>query len=272
MKIKKIISEILIIFCSFVFVTGCSSQMVDKSLKTESYSISESKVKKEQQRVPNSMLTGIYQGIDDMYGDSDYVVSGVVKDIEYFEVRPMLLRKINVLVSKSYKGTIKENNLVSILENDGYVRLKPLYEDLKKYYEENNGDQEKEDAWLYDATHMSDIKDIENDMLIKYYYINKEDSNIGDELLLFLTDSSDDTYKDKKVKLNSGDKLSYPKGAYAPLGLGMGKFTRVGDSYKRYNLYYTPDGTITKEVFGGIQKIKESYSVKEMDDALKKLK
>lgn len=273
MRINNLSSKILTLFCTFLLVIGCSSQMVDKSLKTESYSISEGKVK-EQERIRNSMLTGVYQGIDDMYEDSDYVVSGVVKEIEYFEVQPILLRKINVLVNKSYKGTITENNLISILENDGYLRLKSLYEEAKKEYEEKYGntDKEREDAYLNGITLMSDIKDIENDMLIKYYYFNKEDSKVGDELLLFLTDSSDDTYKDKKVKLSFSEKLSYPKGAYAPLGLGMGKFTRVADSYKRYNLYYTPEGTIIKGMFGGIQKINESYPVKEMEDELKKLK
>ena len=118
----------------------------------------------------------------------------------------------------------------------------------------------------------SDTKDIENDMLIQYYLIDKEDSKIGDELLLFLTDSSDDTYKDKKVKLDDNAKLTYPKGAYASLGIGMGKFTRIGDAYKRYNLYYTPGGTISKGTFGGMEQIRESYSIKEMEDELGKLR
>ena len=44
------------------------------------------KVAKKQELRPN--LAGSYKGIDDMYKDSDYVVSGVVKDIEYFDFAP----------------------------------------------------------------------------------------------------------------------------------------------------------------------------------------
>jgi len=274
LKINKIACSIVTLFCSFSLVTGCSNKIIDKSLKTKSYIVNESKVKKEQQSL-ESPLTGIYQGIDDMYSNSDYVVSGVVKGIEYFQVKQMLLRKVNVLVNESYKGNITKSTLISVLEDDGYLRLKSLYEDVKKAYEEAGGDKNKEieDAYLKGATYMSDIKDIENDMLIKYYYINKEDSKTGDELLLFLTASTDDTYKDKKVKFFDGaQKLSYPKGAYAPLGIGMGKFTLNGDSYKRYNMYHTADGTVLNTGLGGIEKITGSYTVKEMEDRLKKLK
>lgn len=273
MKSNKTVCRILTLSCSFLLVTSCSSQIIDRSLETKSFTVSESKVAKKLE-VPHSKVTGIYQGIDDMYSDSDYVVTGVVKDIEYFEEHNVLLRKINVLVNKSYMGDIKENTLITILENDGYLRLKSLYAELKKAYEEKYGnkDKAKEDAYLFGATYMSDIKDIENDMLIKYCYIDKEDSKTGDELLLFLTDSSDDTYKDKKVKLDNNAKLTYPKGAYSSLGIGMGKFTQMGDFYKRYNLYYTPDGTISKGTFGGMEQIRESYSEIEMEYELGKLR
>ncbi len=187
-----IICGILILLCSFLLITGCSSQIMDRSLETVPFTVNENKVARTL-GVPHSKLTGIYQGIDDMYGDSDCVVS-------------------------------------------------------------------------------AEVKDIENDMLIQYDYIDKEDSHIGDELLLFLTDSSDDTYKDHLVKLDDNAKLTYPESAYASLGIGMGKFTRIGDAYKRYNLYHTPDGTISKGTFGGIQQIRESYSTKEMDDELGKLR
>ncbi len=274
MKRHNLISICLIAsMCTIILCTGCGNQVTDKSLVTEPFIVIENKVLNKQ-GVPHLQVTSVYQGIDDMYSDSDYIVTGVVKEIEYFEDHNLLLRKINVLVNKSYIGDISENTLISILENDGYLRLKSLYTELKTAYEEKSGnlDKEKEDAYLFGATYMSDIKDIENDMLIKYYYINKEDSKIGDELLLFLTDSSDDTYKDKKVKLDNNVKITYPNNAYAVLGIGMGKFTLIGDSYSRYNLYYTPDGTISKGSFGGIEQIRESYSMNEMEDELKKLK
>lgn len=266
------VSRILILFCLIFLVTSCESQFLDRSLKTKSYDINESKVKNTQIGLPHSDLTGVYNGIDDMYSDSDYVVSGVVKKIEYFEVENVLLRKINVLVNKSYKGNIMKNTLISILEHDGYIRLKSLYEKLKKAYEEKNGDKEKEAAFLYGATYMSDIEDIKNDMLIRYTYKNKEDSKIGDELLLFLTDSSDDTYKNKKVKLALGDKLSYPKGAYAALGLWMGKFTKTGDSYKRCKWYYTTEfyDNGKKVQLHQSQTIRDSYTVEEMEDEINK--
>ena len=272
-NMKYIVTKILLLFFSFLLVTSCSSQFVDKSLKTKSFIVSENKVKRNME-LPHSDLTGTYDGIEDMYNDSDYVVSGIVKDIEYFEFQYVLLRKINVLVNESYKGNTMKNTLISILENDGYLRLKSLYEGAKKAYEEKNGDKEKEDAWLYGVTYMSDIKDIKNDMLIKYYYSDKEDSKIGNELLLFLTDSSDDIYKGKKVKLSLGDKLSYPKGAYAPLGLWMGKFTQIGDSYNRCKNYYTAELTESgkKAELHQIKSIRESYTIKEMEDELKKLK
>lgn len=278
------VPKVLMLFCLCLITIGCSRQILDKSLKIESYTINDSKVTNKRELEPN--VSGIYKGIDDMCKDSDYVVTGVVRNIEYFEAKPVLLRKINVLVSENYKGTIEKNTLVSVIENDGYLRLKTVYADLKKEYEHNFGvgDKKKEEAFLYNATFKTfktdikdvenGIKDIENDMLIKYYYINKDDkddSKIGDKLLLFMTDSSDNTYKDKKVNLGN-NKLAYPKGAYAPLGIGMGKFTQVGDSYNRYNYYYTPDGTILKGSFGGYEIIKGNYTVKEMKDELKKLK
>ena len=273
MKSIKTVCGTLFLLCLFLLVTSCSSQIMDRSLKTKSFAVSENEVSKKL-GMPHSKLTGTYLGIDDMYSDSEYVVSAVVKDIEYFEEHNVLLRKIDVLVKTSYMGNIKGNTLISILENDGYLRLKSLYAALKKAYEEKYGnkDKEKEDAYLFSATYMSDIKDIENDMLIQYYYIDKEDSKIGDELLLFLTDGSDDTYKDKKVKLDNNAMLAYPKDSYASLGIGMGKFTRIGDFYKRYNLYYTPDGTISKGPFGGMEQIRESYSVIEMEYELKRLR
>ena len=86
-------------------------------------------------------------------------------------------------------------------------------------------------------------------------------------------DSSDDTYKDKKVKLDFGNKLSYPKDAYAPLGLFMGKFTRDGDLYKRNKLYYTTERTANGIIIQlhTIQSVTENYTVKETEDELKKL-
>lgn len=261
-SIKNAASKILLLLFTFSLVAGCSAQISDKSLKTEPYNVTKNKVLKKME-VLDSDLTGVYNGIEDMLEDSDYVVAGEVKDIGYFEDQHVLLRKLDILVSNCYKGGIRKNTLVSILENDGYLRLKPFYEELKKYYEENNGVKEKEADWLYDATYMTALKDIENDMLIQYYYIDKVDSKIGDKLLLFLTDSSDDTYRDKKVTLAGGSKLSYPEGAYAPLGLGMGKFTLTGDTYHRYNYYYTPEGTID-----GIQIIRKSYTAKEVEEEL----
>lgn len=271
MNVKNIASKILIILCSFLFVTGCGSQYTDKSLKTKSFAVSDNKILRETD-LPHIDLTGIYDGIDDMYGDSDYVVSGVIKGIEYFEVQNILLRKINVLVNKSYKGNIMENTLISVLENDGYVRLKSLYEAAKKTYEEKNGDKAKEDAFLFGITYMSDIKDIKNDMLIRHCYINKGDSKIGDKLLLFLVDSSDDTYMDKKVKLALNNKLTYPKGAYAPLGLFMGKFTQADDYYNRFNIYYTTVLTGKANDVHKSQSITARYTVKEMEDMLNKLR
>ncbi len=115
---------------------------------------------------------------------------------------------------------------------------------------------------------MSDISDINNDMLVKYKYTNKVDSRIDDNLLLFLTDSSDDTYKDKKVKLFDG-KLNYPEGAYVPLGLFMGKFTVEDDYYHRCNTYYTTVITEEESYVSKPQRITASYSAKDMEDILK---
>ena len=269
-NIKKHCIILLTFAFSFFTITGCSSLYSDKSLKTKSYKISENKIKKNTVlALPNSDLSDIYTGITDMYYDSDYVLAGIIKDIEYFQVKYTLLRKINVLIKKSFKGSIEENSIISVLENDGYVRLKSMYEDAKKYYEDKKGDKNKEDAWLRSVTYMSDIKDIKNDMLIRYTYYDKEDSKIGDELLLFLTNSSDDTYKDKKVKLALNQKLSYPKGAYVSMGLWMGKFTRVNDAYIRYQWYYTKQAIDSNQTN---QKLVESYTIREMEDELKKLK
>ncbi len=262
------ILKILVIICAFFIFTSCSSNYMDKSLKTSSFFVDESKVKTTQE-LPHSELTGTYAGIEDMYDDSDYVVTGVVKDIEYFENdKYVLLRKINVLVNKSYKGSIKENTLISILENDGYLRLKSLYEAAKKAYEEKNGNNETEDAWLQNLVYSVSKEDIKNDMLIRYIYTDKVDSKIDDKLLLFMTDSSDDTYKDKKVKFAIGDKLTYPKGAYASLGLGMGKFTNVDGFYIRTESYYT---TVTPDQYHKLHAIDRMYAVKEMGDMLNKL-
>lgn len=272
-RIKKSKAVSVIIVCSiFLFmVTGC--KYTDKTLKTTPYDISESKIIRDHNL--GFTLTGVYNDIEEMYEDSDCVIFGVVKDIEYFQREYILLRKINVLVKKSYKGDVEKNTLISILENDGYLRVKTLYEEAKAYYEEHSEDDDpkKKEEYLYGRTYMTDIKDIEDDGLFNLYYYDKpEDSKVGDELLLFLAESSDDSYKGKKVQLSFGDTLSYPEGAYTALGLWMGKFTRDGEYYKRGDWYYITDlspdrtGPLTQAL-----KIQDKYTLEEMENLLKEL-
>jgi hypothetical protein len=268
---KLTIRNLVFLFCMFYLIVGCSGQLVDKSLKTKSFTVSEKKVKKTMELPSSDDLTGTYSEISDLYNDSDYIASGTVKNIEYFEVDCILLRKINVHVENSYKGNIKKDTIISVLENDGYIRLKSLYEKAKKEYEKNKGDKSKEKEWLYSATFMSDIDDIKNDMLIRYTYSTKTDSKIKDKLLLFLTSSSADTYKNKKVKLSLNNILVYPEGAYVSLGLGMGKFTLAGDSYIRNTRYCTTTIDNGKIKLNQAQFIKGSYTAEEMEAKLKKL-
>ena len=267
--LKTKIRKMILLFCTVILMTGCSNQFVDKTLKVEPFTVSEEKIK-DKVIDKNTQLTGTYSEISDMYSDSDYIVFGTVKSISYFEDNCILLRKIDVLVDKSYKGSISKNTLISVLEKDGYARLKSMYEEAKKHYEERNGDKEKEEEFCLSAAHMSDINDINNDMLVKYKYTNKVDSRIDDNLLLFLTDSSDDTYKDKKVKLFDG-KLIYPEGAYVPLGLFMGKLTVEDDYYHRCGTYNTTIITEEESYVNKPQRITSMYAVKDMKDILKNL-
>jgi len=91
--------------------------------------------------------------------------------------------------------------------------------------------------------------------------------------LLFLAKSSDDSYKDKKIQLAFGDKLSLPEGAYTTLGLWMGKFTKDGQYYKRGEWYYIIN--LSADNKGSINqcvKIKDKYTLEEMENHLKELK
>jgi len=106
-------------------------------------------------------LSDAYSGIEDMYLDSDCVIRGTVKRISYFEIDSTLIRKIDVQVKTCYKGDLAENTLISVLENDGYIRLKTLYEKVKKEYEEKGGSKEKEDAFLCSATYMTEKEESE---------------------------------------------------------------------------------------------------------------
>ncbi len=264
---------LVVIVCSIFLFMGTGCKYSDKSLKTTPYDISKSKIIRNDYQ--SFYLTGVYNDIGEMYEDSDCVLSGVVKDVEYFQFKYTLLRKINVLVKKSYKGNIENNTLISILENDGYLRVKSLYEDAKAYYEKNSEDkdQKKKDDYLYGITFMTDKKDIEDDGLIKIFYNDKpEDSKVGDELLLFLAESSDDSYKDKKIQLALESKLSYPEGAYTTLGLWMGKFTKDGQYYKRGQWYYITDLSVNnKGPLNQCVKIQDKYTLEEMENQLKEL-
>lgn len=266
------ISKILLLFCFSLIGTGCSNEVIDKTYKAEVFNVEENKILGEI-HMPTWQLSSSYEGIEDMYEDADYVVAGRVKNIEYFQFGNDILRKINVAVSDNYKGDIDKNTEISIIENDGYLRLKSLYENLKKEYEDKKGtlDTPEKDQFLESiialySNQQADIKDAENDRLMKYSYLYKENSNLNDEVLLFLTNSSEDILTNKKVYF-IGRQFSYPEGAYVSLGNGMGKFTLEDNEYKRYNYYYTPQGNVD-----GMEIIKESYSVKEMKDTLKKLK
>ena len=252
----KIILKILTILGMFLFMVGCSGRYVDKSLKVNTFTVDENKVKEERMILQDcSPLTHYYNGIDEMYDDSDYVVSGEVKNIQYFEYQTLILRKIDVLVNKSYKGTIHNNTLITVLDY-GYIRLKSQYESAKKNYEEKNKDIAKEDDYLKQIISPYDIKDIQNDMLIKYVYPYKV-SKVDDKLMLFLKDSS---YKNKKVIIH-GIELPYPEGvSYATVGLFIRKFTQTDD-------LYIPGGHIELADY----RINKFYTLKEMKDKLEKL-
>lgn len=264
---------LVFIVCSIFLFMGTGCKYTDKTLKTTPYDISESKIIRNHNL--GFTLTGVYNDIGEMYEDSDCILSGVVKDVEYFQHEYILLRKTNVLVKKSYKGDVEKNTLISILENDGYLRVKTLYEEAKAYYEEHSEDEDpkKKEDYLYGITYMTDKKDIEDDGLFKLFYHDKpEDSKVGDELLLFLAKSSDDSYKDKKIQLFFGNRLSYPEGAYTTLGLWMGKFTKDGQYYKRGEWYYITDfSPDRKGPLNQALKIQDKYTLEEMENQLKEL-
>ncbi len=144
---KTKIRKMILLFCTVILMTGCSSQSLDNTLKVEPFTVSEEKIK-DKVIDKNTQLTDIYSEISDMYSDSDYIVSGTVKSISYFEDNCILLRKIDVLVDKSYKGSISKNTLISVLEKDGYARLKSMYEEAKKNYEEKMGIKKRKKSFV----------------------------------------------------------------------------------------------------------------------------
>lgn len=68
-----------------------------------------------------------------IFGKSDEIVRGTVKNIEYTNYSGLAWTKADILITESYKGVLKEGDLVSIFIYGGYMKL----EDHIKYFKDD---------------------------------------------------------------------------------------------------------------------------------------
>ena len=177
----------------------------------------------------------IYQNIDELYEDSQNVVYGKVKEIAYIDDSRAAITSYNFLIENSYKGSLKENDMISVLAAGGYVRLQKFIEVF--------GDGKFKDY--------SESK--RNQTVIEENVMGAPLPQENEKYLLFLSDP---------IK----DESPLPDGAYSEIGAFMGRYydkenARNGNTLSRYVPKDEPN------FYGGEN---ENYSLSEFENILQK--
>ena len=129
--IKKNITVFILGIILSLMLTGCGVEegtsvkkelIVDKSVPIESFDIED--YSKVLEAPSETDFEKVYNNIDDLYNEADNVVYGTVKSVEYFDETGVALTYFNLIIEKVYKGELNENDMISIMTNGGFCRLK----------------------------------------------------------------------------------------------------------------------------------------------------
>ena len=237
MRKKTVVPIILVAFV--LTLVGCNHEttvtqdIVDKTVAVNSFHPKDYSNKIE---ISSTLdFAKIYQNVDELYEDSQNVVYGKVKEIAYIDDSGAAITSYKFLIENSYKGSLKENDMISVLAVGGYVRLQKFIEVF--------GDAKFKDY--------SESK--RNQTVIQENVMGAPLPQENEKYLLFLSDP---------IK----DESPLPDGAYSEIGAFMGRYydkenARNGNTLSRY----VPKDEL--DFYGGGN---ENYSLSEFENILQK--
>lgn len=211
---KRYLCIILVLLLLLSFV-GCGTEesktaqkFVDKTVSVETFdpkdfsnSISVSSV---------ADFEKIYKTKEELYDASQNVVYGTVKELSYFDESGAAHILCTFAVEEVYKGSLAENDLISVLTAGGYVRLSKRIEIYGKGKFENYTEKQI------------------NNTVIKSDNMGMPTPEVGDKYLLFLSAPID-------------NEPPFPDGVYCAMGDFMGSYVQQGDEFVRYKPASEPD-------------------------------
>ena len=123
-----------------IILVGCNArseksdnEAVQRDLTVSLENKNDGPVKENKVLEINSISDSIYgPDLNLIFGISDEIVRGTVKNIEYTNYTGSAWTKADILITESYKGALKEGDVVSIFVYGGYMKL----EDHIKYFKD----------------------------------------------------------------------------------------------------------------------------------------
>lgn len=230
---------LLITFVMILTLAGCGGEKqsgltayVDKTVKVETFTA---------ENYNNISNVGgvidfseIYNTKEELYADAVNVVYGTVKDKSYFDENGVAYTIYTFAVEKIYKGSLAENDLISVMTIGGYMRLSKRIELYGKSGFENYTDEQ-----------------INNTLLKESFGVPEPE--VDDKYLLFLSAPID-------------NEPPFPNGVYSEIGAFMGRYVQNGNNFERL----TPTGD-TEFYSGGEDKMSMSATTNYLRQAKEEL-
>lgn len=198
---------LLIVFVMFLTLTGCGGQKqadstayVDKTVKVETFDVEDYNV----DSINTTVVTDfgmVYNTKEELYADAVNVVYGTVKEKSYFDESGFPHTIYNFAIEKVYKGSLAENDLISVMAVGGYMRLSKRVE-------------------LYGKGKFEDYTDEQINNTLLRQGLGVPEPEIGDKYLLFL---------DEPIN----NEPPFPDGVYSELGSFMGRYVQEGKNFVR---------------------------------------
>jgi hypothetical protein len=194
---NSIIKTLIIsLFIFSLILVGCSSKAANKNHETVKRDLTVALENTYGGPEENDKVMKINSITDSMYGPdlnsifsvSNEIVRGKVKNIEYTNFTGLAWTKADILITESYKGVLKEGDLVSIFIYGGYMKL----EDHIKYFNDRFRFKELNDAEIKKTV----LKDNDN---------GKPFLEVGDDLFFPL--------------VNPAPHMPFPEGSYENLSV-----------------------------------------------------
>ncbi len=180
-----------------------------------------------------------YKTKEELYKASENVVYGTVKKLTYFDESGAAHVLCDFEVEKVYKGSLAENDLISVLTAGGYVRLSKRIE-------------------IYGKGKFAGYTDKQiNNTVIKSDNMGVPTMEVGEKCLLFLS-----------APINN--EPPFPNGVYGVMGDFMGRYVQQGDKFVRYKPVTEPDFYMGGEE--KISKISVETYLKSEKEKLEKVK